>query len=71
MRSDKPGVFLSLLTRYRLHRRGGAPGPFFFTLGFLEPRGQVRLAFGGSFLRASRFSRLRSALSLVFFVIIG
>jgi hypothetical protein len=38
------------------------------TLGLREPRGSVCLGLGGRFLRASRFSRLRSALSLMFFV---
>jgi hypothetical protein len=44
------------------------PGPRFFTFGLWEPRGSVRLALAGRFLRASRFSFLRSALSAMFFV---
>jgi len=48
----------------------GPPGPFFLSLGLFEPRGSVRLGFGGRFLRAARFNRLRSALSLMFRVFI-
>jgi hypothetical protein len=47
-------------------QRLDAAGPFFFTFGLREPRGSVRLAFGGRFVRASRFSFLRSALSATF-----
>jgi hypothetical protein len=51
--------------------RGGAPGPLFLTLGLREPRGSVRFGLGGRFSRAARFSFLRSALSLMFFVFIN
>jgi hypothetical protein len=50
--------------------RGATPGPFFFTLGLREPRGSVRFGLGAAFLRAARFSFLRSSLSLMFFVFI-
>lgn len=40
----------------------------FFTFFLLEPRGVVRLAFGTAFLRAVRFSFLRSSLSSIFVV---
>jgi len=50
------------------YRRGGALGPLFLTLGLREPRGSVRFGLGGRFLRAARFSLLRSALSLIFLV---
>jgi hypothetical protein len=53
------------------YRRGGAPGPLFLTLGLREPRGSVRFGLGGRFLRAARFSFLRSALSLMFLVFIN
>ena len=53
------------------HLRGGAPGPFFFTLGFREPRGSVCLGWGGRFLRAARFSFFLSVLSLIFRVSIA
>ena len=36
--------------------RGGAPGPFFLTLGLREPRGSVRFGLAACFLRAARFS---------------
>jgi len=49
-------------------RRGATPGPFFLTLGLREPRGSVRFGLGAAFLRAVRFTFLRSALSLMFFV---
>src|SRR6516164_1798164 len=52
------------------YRLAGPPGPFFFSLGLFEPRGSVRLGFGGCVLRAARFSLLRSALSLTFRVFI-
>ncbi len=52
----------------RFYRRGGAPGPFFRIFGLREPRGSVRLVFGCRFLRAARFSLLRSARSLIFCV---
>ena len=48
------------------YRRGGAPGPFFFTFGLRDPRGSVCLGLGGRFLRAWRFNLLRSARSLMF-----
>jgi len=48
--------------RYRLE----AAGPFFFIFGLCDPRGSVRLALGGRFARASRFSFFRSALSATF-----
>jgi hypothetical protein len=48
--------------------RAAAPGPFFFTFGLRDPRGTVLFGFGGRFLRASRFNRLRSCLSVIFFV---
>jgi hypothetical protein len=38
------------------------------SLGLREPRGSVRFGWGGRFLRASRLSSFRSALSLMFFV---
>ena len=47
------------------YRRVAPPGPFFFTVGLREPRGSVRFALGGRFLRASRFNFLRSILSLI------
>jgi hypothetical protein len=47
-------------------QRLDAAGPFFFTFGLREPRGSVRLAFGGRFARASRFNFFRSALSATF-----
>jgi len=50
--------------------RGGAPGPFFLILGLREPRGSVRFGLAACFLRAARFSFLRSSLSLMFFVFI-
>jgi len=50
------------------YRRGGALGPLFLILGLREPRGSVRFGLGGRFLRAARFSFLRSALSLIFLV---
>jgi hypothetical protein len=53
------------------YRRGGAPGPLFLTLGLREPRGSVRFGLGGRFLRATRFSFLRSALSFIFLVFIN
>ena len=49
-------------------RRGATPGPFFLTLGLREPRGSVRFGLAACFLRAARFSFLRSSLSLMFFV---
>jgi hypothetical protein len=48
--------------------RGATPGPFFLTFGLREPRGIVRFGLGACFLRAPRFSFLRSSLSLTFFV---
>lgn len=51
-----------------VYRRADPPGPFFFTLGLREPRGSVRFGLGGRFLRAWRFSFLRSALSLTWWV---
>src|SRR5262249_603530 len=60
---------LSLVTVvYRLACPAGA---FFLTFGFWEPRGSVRLALGGRFLRGARFSFLRSCLSLIFVVSIS
>ena len=53
------------------YRRGGAPAPFFFTLGLREPRGSVRFGLGGRLFRAARFTFLRSALSLMFLVFIN
>jgi len=55
----------------RDYLRAARPGPFFFTFGLWEPRGSVRLGFGGRFLRASRFNFFRSALSSMFFVFTG
>lgn len=53
------------------YRRVGAPGPFFLIFGLREPRGSVCLALGGRFLRAARFSLLRSARSLMCRVCMG
>jgi hypothetical protein len=55
------------LSKCRYLRRGATPGPFFFTLGLREPRGSVRFGLGAAFLRAARFSFLRSSLSVIFF----
>ena len=52
-------------------QRLDAAGPFFFIFGLREPRGSVRLGFGGRFDRASRFNFLRSALSAIFRVFIS
>lgn len=51
----------------RLYARPGpyrlaAPRAIFFILRFSEPRGAVRFAFAGAFLRAVRFAFLRSSL---------
>ena len=48
------------------------PFVIFFTLFFMEPRAtpDARLALGAAFLREARFSFLRSALSVMFFVFI-
>lgn len=42
--------------------RFAVPRTIFFTLRFKEPRGAVRFAFAGAFLRAARFAFLRSSL---------
>jgi hypothetical protein len=44
------------------------PRAIFFTFLFWEPRGVVRLALGAAFLRAARFSFLRSSLSVILVV---
>jgi hypothetical protein len=44
------------------------PRTNFLTFFLLEPRGVVRLALGAAFLRAARFTFLRSILSSIFFV---
>ena len=41
------------------------PRAIFFTFFFFEPRGSVRLALGAAFLRAARFTFLRSSLSSI------
>ena len=43
-------------------------GPAFLSFFLLEPRGVVRLALGAAFLRAARFTFLRSNLSSIFLV---
>ena len=45
------------------------PRANFFTFFLLEPRGAVRLALGAAFLRAARFTFLRSALSSILVVL--
>jgi hypothetical protein len=44
------------------------PRANFLTFFFCDPRGVVRLALGAAFLRASRFTFLRSSLSVIFVV---
>jgi hypothetical protein len=44
------------------------PRVSFFTFCLLLPRGVVRLAFGAAFLRAARFTFLRSSLSVMLLV---
>jgi hypothetical protein len=44
------------------------PRAAFFSFFLLEPRGSVRFALGAAFLRATRFTFLRSSLSSIFFV---
>jgi len=44
------------------------PRTSFLTFFFLEPRGSVRFALGAAFLRAARFSFLRSCVSSIFVV---
>jgi hypothetical protein len=48
--------------------RFDTPRTNFFTFFLFDPRGVVRLALGAAFLRAVRFTFLRSALSSIFFV---
>ncbi len=57
-----------LIADNHLSYRFDWPRAIFFTFLFREPRGVVRLALGAAFLRAVRFSFLRSALSSIFFV---
>jgi hypothetical protein len=52
----------------RLYRLTCPAGAFFLSFGLCEPRGSVLLAMGGRFLRAARFSFLRSCLSWIFVV---
>jgi hypothetical protein len=54
-----------------VYRLACPAGAFFLTFGLWEPRGSVLLALGGRFLRAARFSFLRSCLSLIFVVSIS
>ena len=55
---------LALSGRYRLD----CPRTSFLTFFFCDPRGVVRFALGAAFLRAARFTSLRSALSVIDFV---
>ena len=48
--------------------RFDAPRTSFFTFCLLEPRGTVRFGLGVAFLRAVRFTFLRSAVSVIAFV---
>jgi hypothetical protein len=66
----RPTTYLSHTPGPLYFLRGATPGPFFFTLGLREPRGSVRFGLGAAFLRAARFSFLRSSLSLMLFVFI-
>jgi len=48
--------------------RFDTPRANFFTFFFFSPRAPVRLALGAAFLRAARFSFLRSSLSSILVV---
>jgi hypothetical protein len=52
----------------RLLYRFDTPRAAFLSFFLFEPRGSVRLALGAAFLRAVRFTFLRSSLSSIFLV---
>lgn len=54
--------------RKRIDYRFEVPRTSFLTLCFFEPRGYSRFALGAAFLRAARFTFLRSWVSVMLFV---
>src|SRR5271167_1294107 len=65
---DHPNGSMLQRPNPRLYRLPCPAGAFFLSFGLCEPRGSVLLAIGGRFLRAARFSFLRSCLSWIFVV---
>jgi hypothetical protein len=59
-----PALVASCLTGYRLL----VPREAFLTFALFSPRAPVRGALGAAFLRAARFTFLRSSLSAMLFV---
>jgi len=64
-RIRRPLLFAS---RSRRSYRFDCPRASFLTFFFCDPRGVVRFALGAAFLRAARFTFLRSAVSVIDFV---